>query len=255
MKIKTTYVLRVCKPDLTSHNGFKWPQSGPVSAPDWDPSPKCGGGLHGWAMGEGDASSQDYSSDPNAKYLVVRVRTTEIVALGGKVKFPRGTVVYCGDAPGAAAKILRKHPRAACHWAMVTGGNYATVTGGNWAKVTGGHSAKVTGGDGATVTGGYGAMVTGGNYATVTGGNYATVTGGVGATVKGGNRATVTGGDGATVTGGYGAMVTGGNGATLQLSFFDGSRTRIVTAYVGEGGIEAWRVYMLMDGKFDEVKS
>ena len=44
--VETVLVLRVCAPDMTSRNGFTWPTSGPVSAPDWIPEPECGHGLH-----------------------------------------------------------------------------------------------------------------------------------------------------------------------------------------------------------------
>ena len=29
-------VLRVCRSDMTSYNGFIWPETGYVEAPDWD---------------------------------------------------------------------------------------------------------------------------------------------------------------------------------------------------------------------------
>ena len=41
------YVLRTCNPDLISHEGFQWPESGFVEAPDWEITGNCGNGLHG----------------------------------------------------------------------------------------------------------------------------------------------------------------------------------------------------------------
>lgn len=38
-------ILRTCDADMTSHGGFAWPEAGPVECPDWDPTPRCGGGL------------------------------------------------------------------------------------------------------------------------------------------------------------------------------------------------------------------
>ena len=32
--MKTALVLRTCKSDGTSYNGFKWPTAGPVECPD-----------------------------------------------------------------------------------------------------------------------------------------------------------------------------------------------------------------------------
>ena len=234
-KIPTVLVLRTCQSNLQSYRGFQWPSSGRVIAPDWDPTPTCGKGLHGLLRGVGDGDLLNW--DPSAKWLVVRVRTSEIVDLTNKVKFPRGTVVYCGDRKTATDLLVAKYPNTPIVGCFVTGGAYATVTGGAYAKVTGGAGATVTGGVGATVTGGVGA--------TVTGGAGATVTGGAGATVTGGVYAKVTGGDRATVTGGAYATVTGGVGATLQLSYWDGNRTRIVVSYIGEDGIQPDVVYRL----------
>lgn len=49
-----TYALKCVKADLTSRNGFQWPESGRVDAPDWSPEAECGNGLHAWEWGEGD---------------------------------------------------------------------------------------------------------------------------------------------------------------------------------------------------------
>jgi hypothetical protein len=47
-------ILKVVRDDSTSHGGFKWPESGPVTAEKWTPENACGDGLHGWLNGEGD---------------------------------------------------------------------------------------------------------------------------------------------------------------------------------------------------------
>ena len=94
---------------------------------------------------------------------------------------------------------------------------------------------------------GYRATLTGGDYATLTGGDYATLTGGNDATLTGGDHATLTGGDYATLTGGYRATLTGGNDATLIFLRWMGGRRRVLTAYVGEGGIEPGKRYRAND--------
>ena len=144
------YVLRTCKADMTSHNGFKWPKKGDVKAPDWDKKPECGNGLHGQLWGNGDPSLLNWSED--AAWLVCKVATKDIVDLSGKVKFPKCKVVFCGDRKGATDYIIK--------------------CGADPAKVVG---AFLTGGDGATLTGGDGATLTGGNWATLTGGDWATL--------------------------------------------------------------------------------
>jgi hypothetical protein len=47
-------VLRSCKPDMTSKDGFKWPEQGFIEALDWIDNTDCGHGLHGWLWAVGD---------------------------------------------------------------------------------------------------------------------------------------------------------------------------------------------------------
>ena len=103
-------VLRTCFANMTSHGGFRWPESGPVAAPDWSPVAECGRGLHGLLWGEGDGSLLDWSDD--ARWLVVEVPAGSTVDLAGKVKFPRGEVVFCGDRLGATSMIAARRPGA-----------------------------------------------------------------------------------------------------------------------------------------------
>ena len=74
MKLKKNeiLVLRDSRPDMTAHNGFKWPEDGYVEAPDWEDTDKCGNGLHGLPWGVGG----DYSiGGPQGKWLLVKVCT------------------------------------------------------------------------------------------------------------------------------------------------------------------------------------
>jgi hypothetical protein len=165
-------VLKAVSSDMKSYGGFQWPGVGGVAvADDWDASPTCGGGLHGWLNGVGDASCQSWSKSPDAKWLVLSVDTETLVDLWGKVKFPEAEVVHVGDKKSAGDVILATGFIGPVIGATVTGGDVATVTGGNYAMVTGGYGATVTGGANATVTGGGHATVTGGHRATVTGGH------------------------------------------------------------------------------------
>ena len=92
-------VFKSLKNNMTAHGGFLWPESGEISAPDWKPSSKCGYGLHGWLWGNGDYGLK--VSDSDAKWLVMEVDSKGIVDLGGKVKFKKANVIYCGAyAPG-----------------------------------------------------------------------------------------------------------------------------------------------------------
>ena len=130
-------VLRNCRPDMTSYEGFQWPSSGLVEAPDWDPAPRCGNGLHGWLWGEGDGSLGFADQHPtDAKWLVLEVEASATVELQGKVKFPRAVVAHCGDRLSAT--------------------EYLAANGGTGRAIIGGTS---TSGDGGTSTSGEGGII------------------------------------------------------------------------------------------------
>lgn len=139
------WVLRVVRADMTSRDGFRWPTSGPVEAPDWSPTAECGRGLHGWMRGEGDGSTAPpYAWEPDARWLVVEVAEADVIDLGGKVKFPRGTVVMCGARLEATTAIAQAYPGA-----IVVGG---TATAGYRGTATAGDRGTATAGDGGTIT-------------------------------------------------------------------------------------------------------
>jgi hypothetical protein len=228
-----TYYLRTTDKDGKAYGGFQWPvQVGAVvEAPDWSPEPECGNGLHGLKDGLGGSSYLSWGAD--ALWWIVEA--DEAVCLDGdKWKFPRCTVVAVGSRADVTAELYRLRP-GPIHGMIMTGGDRATLTGGDCATLTGGDCATLAGGYGATLTGGYGATLAGGYGATLTGGDRATLTGGDCATLTGGDRATLTGGDRATLTGGY--------GATLVFLRWIGGRRRMLTAYVGEDGIEPGVAY------------
>jgi hypothetical protein len=106
-----TYMLRTCASDMRSYGGFKWPASGKVECPDWNPRKVCGGGLHGLLHGKGDYGLVDFSESAN--WLVVAVDPSEVVAIdNAKVKVPRGEVVFCGKGADATKKLLELDPEA-----------------------------------------------------------------------------------------------------------------------------------------------
>lgn len=58
-----TLILRGCKKDGSSRNGYKYPlEVGATgTCPDWQPTAECGRGLHGFLHGVGDFSSCEFS--------------------------------------------------------------------------------------------------------------------------------------------------------------------------------------------------
>ena len=156
-------ILRTCNADMTSHNGFKWPRSGHVAAPDWNPEPECGNGLHGFLRGEGDGSLADWSRD--AVWLVAEVET--YVDLEGKVKFPVAHVIFAGSRLEATAIVKARYPDAAVIGANVAVedgrvavvGDYGTATAGDKGTATAGDGGTATVGNGGTATAGRGGML------------------------------------------------------------------------------------------------
>jgi hypothetical protein len=283
---ETSLVLRVCAPDMTSRGGFKWPGVGEtVSAPDWKANSECGAGLHGWLYGQGDHGCVDYWQQAEAKWLVLEVRSADIIMLGGKCKFPSAVVRFVGTKSEAADYIVAHEPRAASvdviglvrlvgdkqstlvgALGTATAGEGGTATAGEGGTATAGYRGTATAGEGGTATAGYRGTATAGYRGTATAGNYGTATAGNYGTATAGYRGTATAGEGGTATAGEGGTATAGNygtatageGGELRIQQWDSKsdryRTRI--GYVGEDGIKAETKYQLDDaGKFVEVQS
>ena len=107
-------ILRTCKKNGTSYNNFQWPKEGPVEAPDWDPTPICGYGLHGFANGKGNLNLLSW--EPDALWQVVEVEDGLIVDLGEKVKYPKGNVIFSGDREGALKILADKEGQTVREW-------------------------------------------------------------------------------------------------------------------------------------------
>src|ERR1700690_686252 len=168
-------VLRTCAADMTSKNGFKWPQKGAVECRDWLPTAECGTGLHGVLWGEGGGGLANWGAD--AKWLVVSVLEKEIVVIDRKVKFPRGNVVFCGGRKSATDYIAARAP----------GGRTPAIIGH---FAVSGDCGTSTSGYGGTSTSGYGGTSTSGDRGTSTSGDYGTSNSGGGGTSTSGDYGT-----------------------------------------------------------------
>jgi hypothetical protein len=229
-------ILRTCNPDLTSrHRGFQWPTTGPVTCPDWKPTPECGNGLHGLLWGTGDGGLLDWSD--NAKWLVVEIDEDSMVAIGQKVKFPAGTVLYSG-ARDVAVQLVAEH--APDPTAVV--GRHAAATGySGHAAATGdyGHAAATGDYGHAAATGYYGHAAATGDY------GHAAATGDYGHAAATGDsgHAAATGRYGIAAPVGDGTATAGPDGAVIARWTDNTDRPRITVGYVGEDGIEAGVAY------------
>jgi len=229
-------VLRTCAADMTGHGGFIWPASGPVEAPDWDPEPRCGAGLHGLLWGEGDGSL--LSRSPDAKWLAVRVKARTIVDLGGKVKFPRGEVVCCGERDEVTRYLLAHgaHGRAVAG-GTATAGDRGTATAGYLGTATAGYLGTATAGDRGTATAGDRGTATAGDLGTATAGYLGTATAGDRGTATAGDRGTATAGYLGTATAGCRGTATAGKGGVIVLRWWDDAASRWRVA-VGETRVD-----------------
>jgi hypothetical protein len=268
-------VLRTCNADGTSRNGFRWPRRGKVVAPDWDPTPLCGRGLHGLPGGEGDGSLLNWS--PDARWQVVRV-DGDWVNLGRKIKFQSGFVLHTGTQASATGYLAARVSGRAVVGLIATcgicsyliggyqstlmGGDWSTLIGGDKSTLTGGYRSTLIGGNNSRLTGGYQSILTGGYCSTLTCGNYSTLTGGYQSILTGGDCSVLTAGDDSRLTTGQHSKLTGGKrsnltagkNSTLCWQFWDGGHYRLRTAYVGEDGIEPDVAYWWGEGGPEEVR-
>lgn len=94
-------------------NGFIWPEDtrAIVEAPDWDPDPYCGHGLHG--LRPGDDEPGWWAEGPTAVWIVCSYDPASAVDLKGCIKVPSCMVEYVvNETDGAKHKVplwLRNH--------------------------------------------------------------------------------------------------------------------------------------------------
>ena len=218
-------ILRTCKADMAPEyekaNGVVYPSNGWVEAPDWDPRPQCGNGLHGLLWAQGNYSL--LSAKRDAKYLIIEADAKDVVSIDHeKVKFRGGNVVAVFDRWWQAfAYILPKRPKVVTDKIATGDSGHAAATGNS------GHAAA---------TGNYGHAAATGNS------GHAAATGDSG-------HAAATGNYGHAACLASGGRAKAGPNGLVALVWNDGARGRMVVGYVGEDGIEADTWYVVKDGK------
>ena len=212
------FLLKTVKADGTARGGFQWPldEGAEVTAPDWDPTPVCGGGLHGLLNGAGNGGLINWSTD--AVWIVAEIPDDEtVVDLDGKVKVRRCIVRHVGDKT-SAPEFLAAHGHT-------EGVVYGTATAGN--------RGTATAGDYGAATAGYYGTATAGEHGTATAGDYGTATAGVSGTATAGERGTI----------------------IIAWWDSELGRRRWVVGEVGIDGIVADTPYRVVDGALVEVES
>ena len=156
----TDFLLKTVRPDGAAWGGFRWTldEGAEVIAPDWDPTPVCGGGLHGLLNGAGDGSLINWSTD--AVWIVAEIPDGEtVVDVDGKVKVRRCIVRHVGDKT-SAPEFLAAHG----HTEGVVGG---TATAGVGGTATAGYRGTATAGERGTATAGCRGTATAGDDGTI----------------------------------------------------------------------------------------
>ena len=221
-------IIRSCRKDMTSYGGFVWPESGPVEATDWDPTPQCIGGLHGLQPGDNDPGT--WYED--GKYLALEVESTSIVEIDGKCKFPRAKVLYVADDMCDLSTWLAAHgdPGPWYRGRSVSGYCGRSVSGYCGRSESGNYGRSESGDCGHSVSG-YCSRSESGKYGRSESGDY-----------------------GHSVSGYRGHSVSGEKGI-IEISWWDGTRRRIAIGYIGEDGLEPNVAYKLgAEGRFVAVE-
>ena len=136
-------------------NGFQYPESGSVEAPDWKPTFQCGGGLHGLPWCSGDVGMLFKGDDPDTLWCVMRVKVSpENYLFGegdlrGKCKFHRAEDISFGTREEVVANVVKYAPKDVCvHFAMQTAGDDSTQTAGDKSTQMAGNRSTQTAGTG-----------------------------------------------------------------------------------------------------------
>ncbi len=237
------YVLRTCKSDMTSYGGFVWPRSpgSIVEAPDWDPTPRCGGGLHGLLNGVGDGTLLHFSPPEGAVWLIVEVLDPDPpVDLDGKVKFRTGKIVLTGDQETVTNRMVTLCPDFANgivgrtvilpEDSLPQGGARAVVCGfRGTVKIPGPYGTAIVGDYGAAEVGDYGTAKAG-QFGNTRAGNKGTAqSGDFGRATTGDEGYSISEGDGSAISGKYGVSISGNYGVAIS-----GDGGRSVAGFAGK---------------------
>ena len=164
----TDFLLKTVHADGAAWGGFRWPldEGAEVIAPDWDPTPVCGGGLHGLLNGAGNGGLIDWSTD--AVWIVAEIPDGEtVVDLDGKVKVRRCIVRHVGDKTSAPEFLAAHGHTEGVVAGTATAGYGGTATAGHGGTATAGDDGTATAGDAGTATAGHGGTATAGERGTI----------------------------------------------------------------------------------------
>ena len=235
-------VLRVCRSDMSSYGGFIWPTKGRVVAPDWDDTEECKNGLFGWFEGQGFANCSNYLYEPNARYLVLKVKTDLIIHLGGKCKFPKAKVCFVGNREEALAYIDENYPHLQ-HSPLLFANRTADIYG---IATTGDYGTAVVGKGGTAVSGYKGTSVAGQGGVAKSGFWGTSVAGDCGIAMVDEHGTAISGFRGTSIAGAYGTAMAGVKGMIqIQYPWYYEGGHRFAIGYIGKKGLKPDVKYIL----------
>ena len=221
---------RIPQSRISNGNGiakdFVWPVGvgSVVTAPDWEPTNKCGHGLHGWPYGFGLGEGCDYDII-NDVWLVIGVKPEDIIGElegGAKCKFRAGTIRLEGKFGDAMHAVQSGFDSCVAAMAKESGDSSKAASSGNYSNAaSSGYSSK------AASSGNYSNAASSGNSCSCE----------------------ATGGNNVVAIAGTGRVRVGLRGAFAVAYYTDSDGWRFLTGKVGEDGIEADTWYIAKDGK------
>ncbi len=187
-------VMKCVGPNGESFGSFIWPTKvgAIVEAPDWKPAASCGNGLHGWLWGLGDLSAAGgRATTDGAVWMALAVIETDVLDLGGKVKFPRCRIAAVGDKSTIASIIAAQRPAntPAPMFAQAAAGSRGQAAAGYAGQAAAGYAGQAAAGEAGQAAAGYAGQAAAGSrgQAAVEADGLATC--GIGGLVKGGDNA------------------------------------------------------------------
>lgn len=168
---------------------------GETVAPDWDPKPECGGGLHVWGWSRGDLRLSQIWSFSDVVWLAVEYESYKAVDLGGCVKAPSCRTVAVSPNRKEIASFIRQYAPGN------VGGFLFDVVESSGEVIVGDGGVVRVGDKGRAVAGYWGCAVAGKDGIAVAG---------IGGTAKAGHRGTAEVGDyGIAEAGDWGTATAG----------------------------------------------
>jgi hypothetical protein len=243
-------ILKRINKDRTAYKSFKYPALGcVVKAEKWDPSDKCGGGLHGWAwsFGLGDGAVFDIINDT---WLVLAAKPEDVVGnIGGgaKCKCKKAAIHFEGTFHQCFTMLQEGLSQA-----IQDEKNTETTSSENDGRLA------ASGDDSVLTASGYCSVLTASGYCSrlTASGHFSSLaaSGDGGRLTASGDRSrlTASGHDNTIMSSGLGSVASAGENGSFVLTYHDGLRYRHIVSYVGEDGIKPNTKYCIQNGKLTE---